>query len=794
MKFSERWLRSLVTVEAEREALVEGLTLAGLEVESVVPLGEELDGVVVGEIVACVPHPAADRLRICTVVAAGTESSQVVCGAPNARVGLRAPLALPGARLPGGVQISVTELRGIQSQGMLCSARELALDGDDAGLMELPEDAPVGHSLAEYLGLPDASIELKLTPNRADCFSMIGLAHDVAALFGGAMRLPDVSPVAAQNELRRDVSLIAGEACPRYCGRIIDGVDARAPTPLWMTERLRRAGLRPISAIVDVTNYVMLELGQPLHAFDDETLDGSITVRPGTQGERLHLLDGTDVKLGRGELVIGDARGAQALAGVMGGAASAVGLATKRIFLESAHFAPAAIMGVARRHGLHSDAAHRFERGVDPELPRRALERATALLLAVCGGCPGPLHESVLPGWSPERVSIRLRRARLVRVLGVEVPDPEVERILLALDLKVAREAWGWLAIAPTRRFDLAREEDLIEEVARIHGYARIPPSLPLAGVEARAEPEGTVPLARVRGLLAARDWREAVNLSLVGELQLQSWGLQDQAMPLANPLSSELSSMRPSLLPALVASLRANRNRQQARVRIFEVGRSFHAKPSPGREVERLAMAACGSATREQWGAGSRPLDFHDMKGEVEALLGLRAPGSPAMRLTREGLPPWLHPGRAACVVVGDTPVGVVGSLHPELERNLALEAEIYVAEFDLDALRAGRLPRPMPLPRFPAVRRDLAVMVPEAVGWDDVAQRVVSAAGALLAELCLFDVYRGVGLEAGHKSFAMGLILQDHSRTLTDSDADACLARVLQVLAQSCAARIRG
>ncbi len=794
MKFSERWLRAMVGVEADRAALVEGLTLAGLEVEAVQPLGEDLAQVVVAEIIACARHPQADRLQVCTVHAGAAAPLQIVCGAPNARAGLKAPLALPGAHLPGAVAISASEIRGVASQGMLCSAQELGLDADASGLLELPADAPVGHALADYLGLPDASIELKLTPNRADCLGMRGLAHDVAALFGGALRLPDCTPVAPTLDAVRAVHLDADAACPRYCGRVISDLDARAPTPLWMRERLRRAGLRTVSAIVDVGNYVMLELGQPLHAFDEARLDGTITVRAARAGERLNLLDGSSVELGRGELVIADARAAQALAGVMGGAASAVGADTTRVFLEAAHFAPAAIMGVARRHGLHSDAAHRFERGVDPQLPRIALERATALLLAVCGGRAGPLQQTDQPDWQPPQVSIRLRRERLARVLGVSVADAEVERILLALEIKLAREADGWLALPPTRRFDLAREEDLIEEVARIHGYARIPGRLPQAGAAAWAEPEGEVALSRLRAVLAAHDWREAVSLSLLSEATLRSWGMLDSAQPLANPLSAELACLRPSLLPALVAAVRANRHRQQTRVRLFEIGRSFHPQPASAREVERLALVACGAADAEQWGVPARAFDLHDLRGEIEALLALRGTQAEPAQIEAGSAPAWLHPGQAALLRIGAAVCGVFGALHPALLQALDVEGPVYVAELELDALRARRMPQPAPLPRYPAVRRDLAVVVATDVAWDRMAAQVRAAAGPLLAELRLFDVYRGAGLEAGTASYAMGLILQDDSRTLTDSDADACMHRVVQALQASCAARLRG
>ena len=794
MKFSERWLRALVGVGADRDALVEGLTMAGLEVEAVAALGGGLDHVVIGAIIECQPHPNAERLRVCSVEAGLAAPLQIVCGAPNARVGLKAPLALEGALLPGDVAICAVELRGVRSQGMLCSARELALDSSDAsGLLELPDDAPVGQALAEYLGLPDASIELKLTPNRADCFGMVGLAHDVAALFGGATRLPDCAPVPAQSVRSRAMQLQAGEACPRYCGRVIEDLDAQAPTPLWMAERLRRAGLRPISAIVDVGNYVMLELGQPLHAFDDARLDGAITVRQAHAGEHLRLLDGSVVELD-GQLVIADARGAQALAGVMGGADSAVGAGTRAVFLESAHFAPAAIMGVARRFGLHSDAAHRFERGVDPDLPERALQRATALLLAVCGGRAGPLQRTELPGWTAPRASIHLRRERLARVLGLAIPDSDVERILLALDIKLARATDGWLALAPTRRFDLAREEDLIEEIARIHGYARVPSSLPGEAMPVQPDAQARIPLRRLRAVLAARDYREAVNMSLVGAALLAPWHMLEASLPLANPLSAELACMRPSLLPGLLAVLRANRNHQQSRVRLFEIGRSFHPAPAVEREVERLALVACGTASSEQWGLPTRALDFHDFKGDIEAMLALRGADADGLRFVADGLPAWLHPGRGARLLDGTRELGVVGALHPLLEQTLGLETIVYAAEFDLALLRAQTLPRPQALPRFPGVRRDLAIVVAEAVTWAQVEAQTRAAAGEVLAELRLFDVYRGTGLDPGHKSYAIGLILQEHSRTLTVTDADACVSRVLQALAQAYAARIRG
>src|SRR5690349_1737185 len=471
MKFSENWLRELVEVKADRAALAHALTMAGLEVEELTPLGEGLAGVVVAEIVAAEKHPQADRLQVCKVDAGQGEPLQIVCGAPNARVGIKVPLATVGAQLPGDVSIKAAKLRGVESFGMLCSAKELGIDADASGLMELPPDAPVGQPLAQFLGLPDASIELKLTPNRPDCLGLVGLAHDVAALFGSRVLVPVQDPAPVTSDARRGIRLEAGKDAPRYLGRIIEGIDAAARSPLWLAERLRRAGLRPISAVVDVTNYVMLELGQPLHAFDNDTLEGDIVVRHAQPGETLKLLDGSDAKLDGGFVVIADDRKALAVAGVMGGHDSRVTDATDTIFLESAHFAPAAIMGRARKLGLHTDASHRFERGVDPELPRRALERATELLLSIAGGKAGPVLVAENPADLQQPATVILRRSRLARVLGLVVPDEEVTRIFTALGMTVHPTTEGWQVTAPTSRFDIEREEDLIEEVARVHGY-----------------------------------------------------------------------------------------------------------------------------------------------------------------------------------------------------------------------------------------------------------------------------------------------------------------------------------
>jgi len=792
MKFSENWLRELVEIKADRAALAHALTMAGLEVEELTPLGEQLGGVVVAEIVAADKHPEADRLQVCKVNAGTGEPLQIVCGAPNARVGIKVPLATVGATLPGGIAVKAAKLRGVESFGMLCSAKELGIDNDASGLLELPLDAPIGQPLATYLGLPDASIELKLTPNRPDCLGLLGLAHDVAALFGSHVKMPAQADAPVTGNARRGIRLEAGKDAPRYLGRIIEGIDLAARTPLWLAERLRRAGLRPISAVVDVTNYVMLELGQPLHAFDNDKLDGDIVVRHARDGETLKLLDGSEVKLDSGFVLIAEEKNALAVAGVMGGYDSRVTDATHNIFLESAHFAPAAIMGRARKLGMHTDASHRFERGVDPELPRRALERATELLLAIAGGKAGPVLVAENPADLPKPATVTLRRARLKRVLGVEVADSEVTRIFTALGMQVAATDEGWRITAPSSRFDIELEEDLVEEVARIYGYDNIPTHTPEGALALATEPEARLNELAVREQLAAREYYEAVNLAFVSQALLDKWGFTENLVPLANPLSADLAVMRPSLLPGLIEALSYNRARQQDRVRLFEIGRVF-AAGDPPLETPSLAIVASGNAHAEQWGEAARALDFFDLKGDLDALIAWG--GEPQhWAVHADGLPGWLHPGRAARVTRDGATVGYLGALHPRLAKALDLGPDVHVLELALEPLLARRLPKAQPVARFPGVRRDIAVDVPEQVSWSQIEQAVRATLGTTLADLRLFDRYSGKGIEAGRKSLAMGLILQDASRTLTDDDADNCVRNAVSALEAACEAKLRG
>ena len=795
MKFSENWLRSHVPTQATRDELAATLTAIGLEVEEVAALGDGLANVVVARIVECAKHPEADRLQVCQVDAGQSGLLQIVCGASNARPGLLAPLAMVGANV-GGIAIKAAKLRGVESNGMLCSAKELGIDADASGLLELPSDAPVGTPVADYLGLPDASIEIKLTPNRADCFSVRGIAYDVAASLGSEVKPLDAAPVPAQSPVTMEISLEAGAKVPRFAGRVIEGVDAQAATPIWMAERLRRSGVRPISFLVDVTQYVMLELGQPMHAFDRDTLTGPVVVRPARADEQATLLDGRTVALDDDFLVVSDSRDgrasrAVALGGIMGGLDTRVTDATKNVFLEAAHWIPSAIIGRSRKLGLHTDAGHRFERGVDPELPRVAVEYATRLILDVAGGTPGPTTVVEHAEHLPVPTAIRLRRARIARVLGVDIADAEIERILRALGLQAAAVADGWSVVPPTRRFDIAIEEDLIEELARIHGYDRVPTTLPGGATRIASSSETRVEAGVVRRQLAARDCLETVNFAFVDAQWLTLWQMAEGAVPLANPLSAELAVMRTALLPGVVAALQRNVARQAGRVRLFEIGNVFQAEVGTApRETVRLAAAVVGEAAAEQWGQPARKVDFHDLKGDLESVAAL----SGAQLEFRPSLASHGHPGRSADVYRDNQKVGWIGQLHPRLQRALDLDAEVVAFEVDLAPLSARALPRAGDLSRYPSVRRDIAFVVADTVPWAQIAATARTAAGPLLRDVQLFDRYVGQGVESGQKSLAMGLILQDNSRTLTDADVAQVVAQVVAAIGDAHGAKVRG
>ncbi len=791
MKFSENWLRSLAHTKAERADLLHRLTMAGLEVEGVEVLGEGLDGVVIGEIIEAEQHPNADKLRVCKVSIGQGEPLQIVCGAPNARVGLKAPLATIGSKLPGGVDIRKAKLRDVESFGMLCSTRELQLSDDHGGLMELPADAPVGQSLAAWLGLPDACIEIKLTPNRPDCLSLRGLAAEVTALYGLTPNDGARIQVDARSTTTRELRLDAPADCPRYLGRAIEGIDPAAPTPLWLKERLRRSGLRSISAVVDATNYVMLELGQPMHAFDLDALTGGIVVRRAAAGEALKLLDEREVMLDPGFLVIADEKKALAVAGVMGGFDSRVTDASRNLFLESAHFAPSAIQGRARKLGLHTDASHRFERGVDPELPRQAIERLTQLIVDIAGGTPGPVVEAKSDAHLPTRAPVRLRAARLARVTGLMLPAAEVEQILHALGFAVRKIEGGWEVVPPSQRFDIDIEEDLIEEVVRVHGYDRVPTAVPRGEIALRLPPEALVPAAAMRAALVARDYRECLHFSFVSADWLKQWGLDEGGVALANPLSADLGVMRTSLLPGLVEALRRNQARQLDRVRLFELGKAFRAGDPPI-ETPRVALVATGSAAAEQWGAVVRAIDFFDVKGDLAQLFALT--GAPAAFSLRPVRLPYLHAGRSAEVLRDGRVIGVVGCVDPKLAADLGVTGDVYLAELELAALAERALPRAVEQSRYPSIRRDIAIVVEKSIEFARLEGIVRETLGLLLRDFVLFDEFAGKGLPENTRSLAMGLILQDASRTLADVDADSAVQSVLTALERETGARLRG
>ncbi|MEJ2516173.1 MAG: phenylalanine--tRNA ligase subunit beta [Gammaproteobacteria bacterium] len=788
MKFSERWLREWVNPPVDTAGLVQQLTMAGLEVDGYQPAAGAFSGVVVGRVEAVEPHPDADKLTVCKVNAGG-DALSIVCGAPNVRAGMLAPLARVGGELPGGMKIRKARLRGVESQGMLCSARELGLSEDHSGIMDLPQGAVPGTDLRDWLGLDDAIIDVDLTPNRGDCFSLLGIAREVALANDMALDWPELSQVAAGSDDSFPIEVLAPEACPRFVGRVVRGISPDAETPLWMVEKLRRSGIRAIHPVVDVTNYVMLELGQPMHGFDLANLAGGIVVRLAEPGETLVLLDGREVELEADMLVIADREKARALAGIMGGETSGVTRQSTDIFFEVAFFDPLAIAGRARRLGLHTDASLRFERGVDPAHQRRAVERATQLLVSIAGGTPGPVVERVAGDQLPARKAILLRRERLAMLLGTEVPEAEVERILAGLGMEVASDGQAWRVTPPSHRFDVAEEVDLIEEVARIHGYDRIPEERGTGASVLGTATEARLPWARLADTLVARGYQEAITFSFV-DPRVQSTLFPDTpALPLANPISSELSHMRVSLWPGLLGALRRNVSRRQGRVRLFESGLRFIQEDNDLKQEMTLSGVISGPRLPEQWGTPDTPVDFFDAKADVEALL---AQTRGRFRI-EAGEHPALHPGQCARIWRGDIPVGWIGALHPGLVRELELESAPILWELDAASSFQAELPVYQSISRFPAIRRDLAVVVDRGVSAAALADAVRDAAGQLLTECRVFDVYTGKGIDSGAKSVAFGLILQEYARTLTDADADEVVGAVMARLEADFGARLR-
>lgn len=791
MKFSEQWLRGWVSPQVSRDELVARLSMAGLEVDSVTPVAGIFSGVVVGEVLSAEQHPDADKLRVCQV-SDGAETFQVVCGAPNVRPGLKIPFAKIGAELPGDFRIKKAKLRGVESNGMLCSQSELQVGEGNDGLMELPVDAPVGEDLRVYLQLDDASIEVDLTPNRGDCLSLAGLAREVGALYDVPVSRPVVATVAPVSDEVRSIEVLAPAACPRFLGRVIRNVDLSRPTPLWMVERLRRSDVRSIDAAVDITNYVMLELGQPMHAYDLAEIDGGIRVRMAEEGEKLVLLDGQEVTLRSDTLVIADHSRALGIAGVMGGEHSGTSGKTQDLFLECAFFEPISVAGKARSYGLHTDASHRFERGVDSQLAREAMERATGLLLEITGGEPGPVTEVVSDSHLPTVEPVLLRAERVSQMLGMEFKGAEIERLLRGLGLGLEAKGQGeWWVSVPSHRFDISLEVDLIEELARLHGYNRLPVRYPQARLapQAKAEAAGDLPL--LRRLLVARGYQEAITYSFIDPKQFELFSPGVEPLLLANPISADMAAMRASLWPGLVKALQHNLNRQQDRVRLFESGLRFVGQLDGLKQEPMLAGVVCGSRLPEGWAQGRDGVDFFDIKADVEAVLGFA--GALAAFTFTPGQHPALHPGQTARIERDGQEVGYVGALHPELVKSLGLDRPVFVFELVLAQVAVGRLPQFSELSRFPEVRRDLALVADQGVPANVVLEVIREKAGEYLTDLRLFDVYQGKGIDPHRKSLAVGLTWQHPSRTLNDDEVNSTTQDILTSLEQRLNATLR-
>jgi len=796
MKFSESWLREWVDPAIDTEALIAQITMAGLEVDAFEVIAGKFSAVVVGEILSVQPHPNADKLTVCQVAGNSEDPVQVVCGAPNARPGIKVPFALVGAQLPGGMTIRKAKLRDVESHGMLCARDELGIGDNSAGLWELPADAPTGSDLRDYLNLDDVSIEVDLTPNRGDCLSIRGLAREVGVLNRLAVTGPVCEPIAPQISDTLPIHLGAGTKCPRYCGRVIRDIDISRPTPLWLVEKLRRSGVRSIDPVVDITNYVLLELGQPMHAFDLASLKTGIVVRDARAGETLTLLDDSSVELLEGTLLIADGETPVAMAGIMGGAATAVSDSTRDIFLESAFFHPLAIVGQGRKYGIHTDSSHRFERGVDPAMAVAAMERATHLILAIVGGQPGPVVCEQLTEQLPASVEIQFGLTRLKQQLALDIAAEQVEDILQRLGLEChAQDEGSWRVMIPSWRFDLEIEADLVEEIARIYGYNNLPLTTPVAPMAIATRNESLVPLSDIRACLVNRDYHEAVTYSFVDPSIQKQITPDAQAIPLANPISADLAEMRTSLWPGLIAALIRNQNRQHQRIRLFETGLRFLPGISVEAELIQERMVAglvSGNRLPDGWSHSHEKVDFYDIKNDVEALVSLT--GEPSAFDFQAASFPALHPGQCARIFRRGIETGVIGKLHPGIQRNLEIEQPVYLFELRLSVLETAAIPAFRDISRSPEVKDDIAVIIDKNIAVEKLLQAIRLAAGSYLIDLKVFDVYQGKGIENDRKSIGLNLTFQHHSRTLTESEIIQTVTATVTRLQEELGAELRG
>ncbi|MFC6439828.1 phenylalanine--tRNA ligase subunit beta [Bowmanella sp. JS7-9] len=794
MKFSESWLREWVNPAVSRDELAHQITMAGLEVDSVEAVAGEFSGVVIGEVVECGQHPDADKLRVTKVNVGADELLDIVCGAPNCRQGLKVAVAVVGAVLPGDFKIKKAKLRGQPSHGMLCSFSELGISEDHSGIIELPADAPVGQDIREYLQLNDATIEVDLTPNRADCLGIRGLAREVGVLNNAEVCEPQISPVVATIDAALQITLQAPEACPRYLGRVIKGVNVNTVSPLWLTEKLRRSGVRSIDPIVDVTNFVLLELGHPMHAFNLAAIDGGINVRLANEGEKLTLLDESEVTLQTNTLVIADDNKALAMAGIFGGLHSGVTETTKDILLESAFFAPLAITGRARQYGLHTDASHRYERGVDPQLQRTAMERATQLLLDIVGGEAGPVVEAVSDTHLPKAASVTLRKTRLQKVLGISVADEQVREILQRLGMQVTETPEGWQAIVPQYRFDISIEEDLIEEIARVYGYNNIPNVAPTASLKMLDSQESNTPLNTFKQALVQRGYQEAISYSFVDPKVQNALFPEQASLTLPHPISADMSVMRVSLWSGLLPLVAYNQKRQQQRVRLFETGLRFIPDASAENGVRQELMIAgviSGNRFAEHWDSKDTGVDFFDAKADVEALLRQTARfGDFRFEKAEHSA---LHPGQSAAIYAGEQLIGYMGTVHPQFEKLLGTSGRCVVFELKVADLEQRAIPSAQDISKFPANRRDIAIVVDEQLAVGDILSTIEKFGGNQLVGLNLFDVYRGQGIAEGKKSLAISLTLQSVEKTLEEQQIQAVVNEILVQLNERFGATLR-
>jgi phenylalanyl-tRNA synthetase beta chain len=791
MKVSELWLREWVNPAKPIEEVCSMLTFAGLEVEEIAAVSEQFTNIVVGKILSIEKHPEADRLNVCTVDVGESAPLTIVCGAKNVKVGMKAPTALVGAILPNKKEITQSELRGVASYGMLCSITELGLAEQSEGLMQLPHDAPVGSLIWDYLKLNDNVIDVSITPNRGDCLSIQGLAKEISAVTQSNLHTPNLIEIKASIQDTFPVDCLATQDCPRYVGRIIKGVQADATTPMWMQERLRRAGIRCISPVVDVMNYVMLELGQPMHAFDLQTLAAGVTVRLAHANEELKLLDGQTVNLTPETLIIADKNKPLAIAGVMGGFDSAVTLLTQDVFLESAYFNPKAIARVTRSYGLGSDSSYRFERGIDPALQRVAIERATELLLEIAGGEPGPITEVIHAEYLPQSAKITLRKLRMEKLLGLSIPGVEVENIFSRLGFSTEKTEQGWVVTVPPRRSDITLEVDLIEELIRLYGYDKLPESEARSLMQLHARPETKVYLSTLRTIFRDLGFNEVVTYSFVDKKLQTLLNPEATAKALINPITADMDVMRTNLWPGLINTLLYNQNRQQSRVRLFEIGLRFILKDNKLEQQRVISGLISGAALPEQWSASKRDADFFDLKGDLQNVF--KSTFMSDQFIFKAHQHPALHPGQTAEIYCDDKVIGVMGALHPSIAQNLSITDKVFMFELVLDHLETARLPRSQEISKFPEIRRDLAILVNDTIPAQRIQDTIKQVAGALLRDVNVFDVYQGKGIGVDQKSIALALILQHATRTLRDEEVADVVDRVIVALKDQFAAVLR-